>query len=104
MLYRTIFLYRTFFGRIFSNILHLSFSSLPWDTQCGFKLYPSAIAKQLFGNLKNGGWAHDTELLVNARLHNVHIEEMPLTWKAMDGSKINPAIDSFKMFFQVLMN
>ena len=90
-------------GRVFNFFVRMLTPLSQHDTQCGFKLYPSAIAKQLFGNLKNGGWAHDTELLVNARLHNVHIEEMPLTWKAMDGSKINPAIDSFKMFFQVLM-
>ena len=89
-------------GRVFNLFVRLLTPLSLHDTQCGFKLYPAAVGKKLFAALKNGGWAHDTEILVNASLHKVAIVEMPITWKAMEGSKINPVMDSIKMFMQVL--
>ncbi len=89
-------------GRIF-NLFVRTLTPLTFpDTQCGFKLYPASVAKQLFAQLQTHGWAHDVELLFCAHLSGYQIEDLPVTWKSMEGSKINVFSDSFKMFFEIL--
>ena len=73
------------------------------DTQCGFKLYPASIAKEIFENLQTYGWAHDVEILYKAHLDKVNIVEMPLTWNAVEGSKINLLRDGFNMMREILV-
>ena len=41
------------------------------------------------------------ELLYDGYLSGIAIKDMPVTWKTMDGSKISPIKDSFKMFIQL---
>lgn len=89
-------------GLIFNFIVQM-LTGLPFaDTQCGFKLYPAALAKRLFASLKNKGWAHDVELLYSAELQGAAIEALPVKWEEKGGSKIKLLSDSFKMFFQTL--
>ena len=94
---------RKIIGMIFNLIIQLFTSLRLRDTQCGFKLYPAKIAKQLFGNLKIGGWAHDVEVLYKADLQGINIQSLPVKWKHVDGTKINVAKDSFRMFIQTIL-
>ena len=92
---------RKVLGNVF-NLLVRFFTPLHnRDTQCGFKLYPLSVAKQLFSQLHTSGWSHDVELLYDAYLSGIPIRDMPVTWETMDGSKINPLKDSFRMFIQL---
>ncbi len=93
---------RNFIGKIFNVFVRLLTPLNIRDTQCGFKLYPADLAKKIFGQLKTAGWAHDVELLYRAQLSGAKITEMPVTWKAMQGSKISVGVDGAKMFFSVL--
>jgi len=72
------------------------------DTQCGFKLYPAKLARKYFSELQTYGWAHDVELLYNAYLHGNEIKEMPITWTAIEGSKIRLFRDGYNMLMEVL--
>ena len=90
-------------GRIFNWMVRMLTPLTLHDTQCGFKLYPAAIGKNLFHELHNTGWAHDVEILYRAYQKNIPIKDLPLTWEAKSGSKISPLRDSLKMFFGVLM-
>jgi dolichyl-phosphate beta-glucosyltransferase len=72
------------------------------DTQCGFKLYPRAIAQQLFANLRTKGWAHDVEILLQANKQSIPVIEMPITWNERDASKINVLRDGMKMLWEVM--
>ncbi|CAA6811188.1 MAG: diguanylate cyclase/phosphodiesterase (GGDEF & EAL domains) with PAS/PAC sensor(s) [uncultured Aureispira sp.] len=67
------------------------------DTQCGFKLYPKEIAKRLFENMRVKGWAHDVELMHNAKLYNIDVVEMPIHWKEVAESKVSMWSDGLKM-------
>lgn len=89
-------------GRIFNLMVRCLTPLNLLDTQCGFKLYPAPIAKTLFASLQTNGWAHDVELLYKAHNMGVQIQDLPVTWKSMEGSKINVFSDSIKMFFEVL--
>lgn len=90
-------------GLIFNFMIQLFTNMNLRDTQCGFKLYPAAIAKQLFGSLKTNGWAHDVELLYRAKMEGHLVQSMPITWTHQDDSKISLFSDSIKMFWQILM-
>ena len=90
-------------GNIFNFIVRLLTPLKAKDTQCGFKLYPAVIAKDLFGGLQTYGWAHDVELLYKAQLNNVQIVEMPLTWNAIEGSKISLVSDGLNMLREILV-
>lgn len=93
---------RKVMGTIFNMIVRTFTRLRIKDTQCGFKLYPAAIARYLFKDLKTYGWAHDVELLYKASLNKWKIVEMPLVWNAVDGSKINVLRDSFNMMMETI--
>ncbi len=46
------------------------------DTQCGFKLLTTPIARAIFENLHLYRWAFDIELIVQAEKLNVAIKEV----------------------------
>ncbi len=94
---------RKFTGSIFNFIVQLLTPLNVNDTQCGFKLYPTPLAKAIFGQMKTTGWAHDVEVLFKAHLLGIKINEMPLEWKNIDNSKVNVWTDSIKMLVQVLI-
>ncbi len=90
-------------GLIFNFIIQV-FTNLPFaDTQCGFKLYPAAIGKELFAKLGSKGWAHDVEILYRASLQGVNIQTMPIAWEHQQDSKISLFRDSIRMFWDTMM-
>lgn len=93
---------RRIMGRIF-NAITRTISGLPFrDTQCGFKLYPANLAKDIFGSLLHTGWAHDVEILMRIQHQGVNIKSLPVHWTAVEGSKINPIKDSWDMFVAII--
>lgn len=93
---------RKFVGNVFNFIIQKTVKLAISDTQCGFKLYPAKVAKSLFNALVTLGWAHDVELLLRAHQEGLAIVEMPVTWNAIEGSKIDVLRDSWKMFWEVM--
>jgi dolichyl-phosphate beta-glucosyltransferase len=51
-----------------------------WDTQCGFKLFRGAVARELFGRLRTDGFAYDVEVLYLARRSGYRVSEVPVRW------------------------
>lgn len=90
-------------GRIFNLIVRFLTPLRLRDSQCGFKLYPAPVAKELFEKQKSTGWAHDVELMYRAQIHDIPIRDLPVTWVTQEGSKISPVKDSFPMLWNVLM-
>jgi glycosyltransferase involved in cell wall biosynthesis len=88
---------RRVLGRLFNGWVQLLTGSNSYDTQCGFKLYPKALGKWLFGQMAVKGWAHDVELLHHAGLYNVPVVEMPVKWQEVDDSKVSVWFDGIKM-------
>jgi glycosyltransferase involved in cell wall biosynthesis/tetratricopeptide (TPR) repeat protein len=90
-------------GALFNKIVQLLTPLQVSDSQCGFKLYPAAAAKEIFSSLYTHGWAHDVEVLFKAHNNGIAINEMPIKWKNEDHSKLNVWLDGFKMFIQVFV-
>ncbi len=95
-------LIRFIFGIIFKSIISLLLKIKIKDTQCGYKLYKTNVAKKIFRNLKTNRFEHDIEIALYANKFNFYIIELPVTWVHKKNSKINLFLDPIKMFFAIL--
>ena len=83
-----------------------------WDTQAGFKCFKGTVAKELFSKLKVYGkgqkikgalvTAFDVELLFLAQKLGYKIKEVPIIWRHVATTRVNPLKDSARMFRDVL--
>ncbi|BET02003.1 Dolichyl-phosphate [Nesidiocoris tenuis] len=68
------------------------------DTQCGFKLFTRSAARSLFSSIHVERWAFDVELLYIAeKLFPGCLDEIPVNWTEIDGSKIVPVLSWVQM-------
>ncbi len=58
------------------------------DTQCGFKMFRRAVARDIFSQQRLKGWGFDVELLYIARLKKYRIEEVPVSWAESSESRL----------------
>jgi len=94
--------YRTYVGNTFNRLVQSLLLPGIYDTQCGFKLFKRSVAHDIFKVARVDGYAFDVEVLYLAKLSNYTIEEVPINWNNVEGSKVNVFVDSVKMFFEVL--
>ena len=84
---------RSLFRRILSGglrwIVKYIFRIGVQDTQCGFKLYRSEVARRLHGNQTEMGFAFDLEILYLATKYGYKIAEVPVEWIDAPGSKVD---------------
>lgn len=67
------------------------------DTQCGFKLFENAAAKEIFSRQTFDRWSFDIELLAIARHLGYKIREVGITWYDDPHSQVNPIKDGLRM-------
>ncbi|KAH7282012.1 hypothetical protein KP509_35G008300 [Ceratopteris richardii] len=60
------------------------------DTQCGFKMFTRAAARQLFPNMRLKRWCFDVELVYLCKKLHIPIREVAVTWTEIPGSKVKP--------------
>jgi dolichyl-phosphate beta-glucosyltransferase len=94
-------LLREFIGSAFYRITNLLAVPGIEDTQCGFKLFRRSAAERIFPKLQENGWAFDVEILFLAQKYGFVIEEIPVNWTAIEGSKVRPK-DAIRMLFALL--
>jgi dolichyl-phosphate beta-glucosyltransferase len=104
---------RHLMGRVF-NLLVRVISGLHFqDTQCGFKGFRREVARDLFGRVQlygadarqiKGGavTGFDVEVLYLALQSGYRVDEIPVRWQYGAESKVNPVVDSVRMFKDVL--
>jgi glycosyltransferase involved in cell wall biosynthesis len=68
------------------------------DTQCGFKLFHSAVAKDLFSTSRLTGFAFDVEVLAKARERGFRMIELPIQWTDSPESSFRPLVDGVRSF------
>ena len=59
------------------------------DTQCGFKFFRNAVAKELFSRQQIDGYMFDVEILVLASRLGYRIQEVPVRWRDDGDSRLN---------------
>jgi dolichyl-phosphate beta-glucosyltransferase len=90
-------LYRHFVGRTFHMLVEWLADSGVKDTQCGFKLFRSSAAQELFSRMRMNGFSFDVEVLLMARKQGYKVAEVPINWSHQPGSKVRLARDSVAM-------
>jgi len=73
------------------------------DTQCGFKLFTRRAAQQIFPAQHLTTWIFDVELLLLAKQLGIPVEEVPVEWHEVAGSKLNVVLDSLQMLRDLLV-
>lgn len=106
--------YRHVMGRIFNFLVQLVAIRGIEDTQCGFKLFKAAVAKEILKRLKIYGQqeteelkdpylgAFDVEILFLAQKLGYKIKEVPVTWHYAETQKLDPFEDSIRMARDVI--
>jgi dolichyl-phosphate beta-glucosyltransferase len=89
--------YREFLGRAFNLAVQTLGIRGIADTQCGFKLFRTDVAQDIFRRCKVNGFGYDFESLMIARDLGFPIAEVPIRWQHRDGSKVNVVRDGLRM-------
>lgn len=103
--------YRHIMGKVFNALVQLVAIRGIHDTQCGFKIFDTGVARDLFSRLvvyrprperHAFTGAFDVELLFLAAKKGIKIAEVPIHWYHAPTTRVNPVRDSFRMFLDVL--
>ncbi|HVQ39206.1 MAG TPA: dolichyl-phosphate beta-glucosyltransferase [Pyrinomonadaceae bacterium] len=88
-------------GRIFNLAVRLA-TGLPfWDTQCGFKAFRMRACRPIIEGATIDRFGFDVELIYVAYRAGLRLNEVPVRWNHVEGSKVNFATDSYKMLSEV---
>jgi dolichyl-phosphate beta-glucosyltransferase len=94
--------YRELAGRCFNLMVQLMAVPGIQDTQCGFKLFPRAVAHDVFPRFEEDGFSFDIEVLHIAQRLGYAVAEVPVRWMHREGSKVSMRRDVPRMFFALL--
>ena len=89
-------------GRVFATLVHLVSGTGAYDTQCGFKILTAKAYGRVRGDLRSPGFAFDVELLMLLERAGLRVEEFPVDWHDVPGSKVHLLRDSFHMGREIL--
>jgi dolichyl-phosphate beta-glucosyltransferase len=94
--------YRHVIGRGFHALVRIFGVRGIRDTQCGFKLFKSSAARDLFARARMNGFSFDVEILLLAQRRGYRVVEVPVDWTHQPGSRINLVTDSARMAFDLI--
>lgn len=94
--------YRHFMGRVFNLFVRLIAVPGVQDTQCGLKCFTRAAARELFKRQTIQGFGFDVELLFLARKRGYRVIEVPISWRHVPASRVDPLRDTLRMLADVL--
>lgn len=94
--------YRQIIGKTFPLLVRFLLLPKIKDSQCGFKLFKTDVAKKIVNKQTINRFCFDVELLYIARKKRFVIKEVPVKWIDKRGSKVNPFKDSFKMLCDLI--
>lgn len=95
--------YRRLMGRGYNMLLHALRLTPFRDTQCGFKAFTAESCEVILPRLTVNGFGSDCEMLFVAQMHGLSVVEIPIRWINSLESRVNPILDSFGMFREVIM-
>ncbi len=82
-------LFRELMGRVFNLVMRL-ITGLPYqDTQCGFKLFETGAAREIFRRQLLDGFGFDVEVLFIARRLGYRTLEVPVHWNDVAGTTVS---------------
>jgi glycosyltransferase involved in cell wall biosynthesis len=95
-------LVRQLYGRAFNVALRILLGLKQKDTQCGFKAFTRKAAQRIFPLQHIERWGFDPEILFLARRFGFRVDEVPVAWADVGGTRISPLRDGLRMVGEVL--
>ena len=92
---------RVFIGFCCRLLVNMIFHTKLKDTQCGFKAMRIDVAKKVAGKQLITNFAFDVEYIYIAKLNNLSMYELGITWSDDRGSTVSPIKSSLKFFKDV---
>jgi hypothetical protein len=93
-------------GKLFNALMKAVTGLRIADTQCGFKLFRCDAARQIFSRQLLERFGFDVEVLFIAARRGYRIEEVPVRWNHMEGSKVGmlTGLRAFAELAQIRIN
>ncbi len=95
-------LHRQLFGRVFNGLNRVILGLRFKDTQCGFKAFTRRAAQMILPLQRIERWGFDPEILFLARKFGLRVDEVPVRWGHVGGTRINPLLDGTRMFQEMV--
>ena len=95
-------LHRQLFGRVFNGLNRIILGLRFKDTQCGFKAFTRRAAQMILPLQRIERWGFDPEILFLARKFGLRVDEVPVRWGHVGGTRINPLLDGSRMFQEMM--
>ena len=89
-------LIRRFIGWCCRKIVNLKFGTHYKDTQCGFKAIKADLAKKIVSKQLVNDFAFDVEYVYIAKLNQINVKEIGVTWADDRGSTVSPFKSSMR--------
>ncbi|HWE61547.1 MAG TPA: dolichyl-phosphate beta-glucosyltransferase [Chloroflexota bacterium] len=93
---------RHIMGRIFNLLVRALIIRGLDDTQCGFKGFRRAVARDLFSYQQLDGFSFDAEVLFLAHKRGYSMQEVPIDWHFDEDSRVRPGVDTVNMTLDLL--
>ncbi len=93
--------HRSLMTRSFALLVSSALDLPMRDTQCGFKAFHGSVAKLLFHGATVDRFGFDVEVLSRAARLGLRVEEVPVRWTDVAGSKVRKLADSLNMLLDV---
>ena len=81
--------FREQMGRVFNLLMRLETGLAFQDTQCGFKLFQTSAAREIFRRQRLDGFGFDVEVLFIAKRLGYRTLEVPVRWNDVAGTKVS---------------
>ena len=81
--------FREIMGRVFNLVMRVVTGLHFSDTQCGFKLFETGAAQEIFRRQLLDGFGFDVEVLFIAKRLGFGTLEVPVRWNDVAGSKVS---------------
>ena len=95
-------LHRQMFGRVFNGLNRVILGLRFKDTQCGFKAFTRRATQMILPLQRIERWGFDPEILFLARKFGFRVDEVPVRWGHVGGTRINPLLDGSRMFQEMV--
>ena len=94
--------FREFGGKVFTFLTNMIVTKNISDVTCGFKLFKTSVAQELFSKSRLSDWSFDAEILFLVQKNGYSIKEVPIHWKDDPHTKVNLFADTLDAFLGLM--